>query len=45
VNERLAAARPWFEFYGAKSAEELAIRKGQGSRVKVKGDSSFVRRS
>jgi tagatose 1,6-diphosphate aldolase len=23
VNERLAAARPWFEFYGAKSAEEL----------------------
>jgi tagatose 1,6-diphosphate aldolase len=23
VNERLAAARPWFEFYGAKSADEL----------------------
>jgi tagatose 1,6-diphosphate aldolase len=24
VNERLKAARPWFEFYGAKSADELA---------------------
>jgi tagatose 1,6-diphosphate aldolase len=24
VNERLTAARPWFEFYGAKSADELA---------------------
>ena len=24
VNARLAAARPWFEFYGAKSADELA---------------------
>jgi tagatose 1,6-diphosphate aldolase len=23
VNERLTAARPWFEFYGAKSADEL----------------------
>ena len=23
VNERVKAARPWFEFYGAKSAEEL----------------------
>jgi tagatose 1,6-diphosphate aldolase len=23
VNDRLAAAKPWFEFYGAKSAEEL----------------------
>jgi tagatose 1,6-diphosphate aldolase len=23
VNERLQAARPWFEFYGAKSADEL----------------------
>ena len=23
VNDRLKAARPWFEFYGAKSAEEL----------------------
>lgn len=23
VNERLAPARPWFEFYGAKSADEL----------------------
>ena len=23
VNERLEAARPWFEFYGAKSADEL----------------------
>jgi tagatose 1,6-diphosphate aldolase len=23
VNERLKPARPWFEFYGAKSAEEL----------------------
>jgi tagatose 1,6-diphosphate aldolase len=23
VNERIAAARPWFEFYGAKSADEL----------------------
>jgi tagatose 1,6-diphosphate aldolase len=23
VNERLKAARPWFEFYGAKSADEL----------------------
>ncbi|CAN5726349.1 tagatose 1,6-diphosphate aldolase [soil metagenome] len=24
VNARLAAARPWFEFYGVKSADELA---------------------
>ncbi|HEY0873803.1 MAG TPA: tagatose 1,6-diphosphate aldolase [Vicinamibacterales bacterium] len=24
VNERLKPARPWFEFYGAKSADELA---------------------
>ena len=24
VNDRLKAARPWFEFYGAKSADELA---------------------
>jgi len=24
VNERLQPARPWFEFYGAKSADELA---------------------
>src|SRR5687768_526463 len=24
VNERLEAARPWFEFYGAKSANDLA---------------------
>lgn len=24
VNARLAAARPWFEFYGAKSADDLA---------------------
>lgn len=24
VNERLKAAQPWFEFYGAKSADELA---------------------
>jgi tagatose 1,6-diphosphate aldolase len=24
VNERLKAARPWFEFYGAKSADELS---------------------
>jgi tagatose 1,6-diphosphate aldolase len=23
VNERLAAAKPWFEFYGARSADEL----------------------
>jgi tagatose 1,6-diphosphate aldolase len=23
VNARLAAARPWFEFYGARSAAEL----------------------
>ena len=23
VNDRLKPARPWFEFYGAKSAEEL----------------------
>jgi hypothetical protein len=23
VNERLKAAHPWYEFYGAKSAEEL----------------------
>src|SRR3954468_6540592 len=26
VNDRLKAARPWFEFYGAKSADELAAR-------------------
>src|ERR671912_499247 len=26
VNARLAAAHPWFEFYGAKSADELAGR-------------------
>jgi len=26
VNERLKAARPWFEFYGARSADELAAR-------------------
>ncbi len=26
VNERLKPARPWFEFYGAKSADELAAR-------------------
>jgi tagatose 1,6-diphosphate aldolase len=26
VNERLKPARPWFEFYGAKSAEELGAR-------------------
>jgi tagatose 1,6-diphosphate aldolase len=26
VNDRLAAAKPWFEFYGAKSAEELGQR-------------------
>lgn len=26
VNDRLKAARPWFEFYGAKSADELAGR-------------------
>jgi tagatose 1,6-diphosphate aldolase len=25
VNERLKPARPWFEFYGVKSAEELAL--------------------
>ena len=25
VNERLKPARPWFEFYGAKSAEEVGI--------------------
>jgi tagatose 1,6-diphosphate aldolase len=24
VNARLKAAHPWFEFYGAKSADELA---------------------
>ena len=24
VNTRLKAARPWFEFYGAKSADDLA---------------------
>jgi tagatose 1,6-diphosphate aldolase len=24
VNARLTAARPWFEFYGARSAAELA---------------------
>ena len=24
VNARLSAAHPWFEFYGAKSADELA---------------------
>jgi tagatose 1,6-diphosphate aldolase len=24
VNDRLATAHPWFEFYGAKSADELA---------------------
>ena len=24
VNEQLKPARPWFEFYGAKSADELA---------------------
>jgi tagatose 1,6-diphosphate aldolase len=24
VNDRLKAARPWYEFYGAKSANELA---------------------
>jgi tagatose 1,6-diphosphate aldolase len=24
VNERLKAAHPWFEFYGARSAEALA---------------------
>jgi hypothetical protein len=23
VNDRLKPARPWFEFYGAKSADEL----------------------
>ena len=23
VNERLKAAHPWYEFYGAKSADEL----------------------
>ena len=23
VNERLKAAHPWFEFYGAKTADEL----------------------
>ena len=28
VNERLKPARPWFEFYGAKSADELALRPG-----------------
>ena len=26
VNDRLKAARPWFEFYGAKSPDELAGR-------------------
>src|SRR5437899_5577949 len=25
VNDRLKAAHPWYEFYGAKNAEELAI--------------------
>ncbi len=25
VNERLKAAHPWYEFYGAKSADELAV--------------------
>ena len=24
VNDHLKPARPWFEFYGAKSADELA---------------------
>jgi hypothetical protein len=24
VNERLRAAHPWYEFYGAKSADQLA---------------------
>jgi hypothetical protein len=24
VNAKLKTARPWFEFYGAKSADELA---------------------
>jgi hypothetical protein len=24
VNQRLKAAHPWFEFYGAKSADALA---------------------
>jgi len=25
VNERLKPARPWFEFYGVKNAEDLAL--------------------
>jgi tagatose 1,6-diphosphate aldolase len=25
VNDHLEPARPWFEFYGAKAAEELSV--------------------